>query len=433
MEKIISVLQLFIYIPVNMLILCGGIHGNLTVKNKSRHMIYIFLPAYIMLSLCLYFSPLSIYSVISRLFANAVLILYFIIFYSEKLSKKIFIISVMYVLNMLSDMITVIITRLPGMNKWNINVMETGIEQLILLTFYNTCFFILTLIFTKIYRKKTVGKVNNGFGDFALVPFSQIFLQESLFLNYTDKSFNYSALIPAIIGLVLSLVADLFLFRGIKSIQEANMNKIKIAELEYRQKLAYSYYSNIQQNIEQTMKYKHDFNNMISTVYTLISSDNIDESIRFLDEMKEKNSNASIPIFCKNPVINSIIYDKKILSENMNIDFNINLDIPKELNIELTDICSIFTNLIDNAFNSACASKNKTVELKVWCELGYLFVRTTNYPDMPSEILISKKHSPEDTHGYGLHILNDISEKYDGCFNITYSKNKIMAICSVRC
>lgn len=164
----------------------------------------------------------------------------------------------------------------------------------------------------------------------------------------------------------------------------------------------------------------------------MISSDNISESIRFLNEMKEKNFAAKIPVFCKNPVINSIIYDKKTLSENMLIDFRFSLDIPEKLDIELTDLCSIFTNLVDNAFNSACESKNKTVELKVWCELGYLFVRTTNYPDTVNEVSPQKIHSPDDIHGYGLHILNDISEKYDGCFNIVSADNKVMAICNVK-
>lgn len=117
----------------------------------------------------------------------------------------------------------------------------------------------------------------------------------------------------------------------------------------------------------------------------------------------------------------------------MIIDFRFSLDIPDELDIELTDLCSIFTNLIDNAFDSACKSKNKTVELNVWCELGYLFVRTINYPDTINDISPRKKHSSDDIHGYGLHILNDISEKYDGCFNIESSDDKVLAVCSAKC
>ena len=431
MDKAIAVLQFLMFIPVNMIILIWSTHRNLTIKKKYKAMIYIFPAAFILSEVVVYFSDISVYNAIVRTILNVVLFGYFIIFYTEKLSKKIFMISITFVILELAEVIVHITTMLMGLGIVSLD--STGIIQVIALTCYNFLALVLLSVFTMFYRKKSNIKANDDFVNFALVPFSQIFMYESIFLNYTYENFNQETVIILLLGLIISTIADIFLFKSIKSIREANKNKIKIAELEYNQKLAYSYYQNILQNIEQTMKYKHDFNNMISTVYTMISSGNIDESIKFLDEMKEKNSKEAMPVFCKNPVINSIIYDKKVLSENMNVNFKFSLDLPEELHIELTDLCSIFTNLVDNAFNSARASKNKTVELKVWCELGYLFVRTTNYPDTPNEILVSQKHSLEDTHGYGLNILNDISQKYDGCFNITYSKDKVMAVCSVRC
>ena len=110
----------------------------------------------------------------------------------------------------------------------------------------------------------------------------------------------------------------------------------------------------------------------------------------------------------------------EIISENIN-------------NIELMDLCSVFSNLIDNAFNAAGKSKNKKVELYAWLNVGYMFVKTCNYPDETPDINEKKnKRGLTDKHGYGIEILHDLCEKYDGEFIFSSENDMVSAVCSLR-
>ncbi|MGN0620749.1 MAG: sensor histidine kinase [Porcipelethomonas sp.] len=174
---------------------------------------------------------------------------------------------------------------------------------------------------------------------------------------------------------------------------------------------------------------------MLTTAYSMANSGNqqiTNESIKFLDELKSKNEVLNMPVYSSNPIINAVIYDKNSTAAELNIDFEIHLDIPQDMDIALTDLCSVFSNLIDNAFKAAEKSNNKKVILTAWSDIGYLFVKTKNYSDNADDLLSKKKHSLMDEHGYGIEIMKDIAEKYDGEFNIQINGNCVNAACSMR-
>lgn len=117
----------------------------------------------------------------------------------------------------------------------------------------------------------------------------------------------------------------------------------------------------------------------------------------------------------------AIIYDKMNLAEKLGVDFSVDVNIPEETELDLTDLCSIFTNLIDNALNSAKESFCKKAELSAKYDMGMIFVISKNYPDSVPEIRSTQDHfsgGQLSKHGYGLSILNDIAKKYDGSVKI---------------
>ena len=116
----------------------------------------------------------------------------------------------------------------------------------------------------------------------------------------------------------------------------------------------------------------------------------------------------------------------------MNIDFETHIEIPQNMDISLTDLCSIFSNLIDNAFKAAGKSENKKVILNAWHDIGYLFVKTKNHAENTEDSAFKKKHSIMDEHGYGIEIMKDISEKYDGEFSIKIDGDCVNSACSMR-
>ena len=132
-------------------------------------------------------------------------------------------------------------------------------------------------------------------------------------------------------------------------------------------------------------------------------------------------------------MVNTILFDKSARAESEGVDFKFEVSLPEKLDIELTDICSIFTNLIDNGLHSAALSDNDRLELKAWCDMGFMFVKTTNYPDEDTPLPEQKSFdlSNISSHGYGLSILNDMAEKYDGSFEIKQENGAVEMLCCV--
>ena len=90
------------------------------------------------------------------------------------------------------------------------------------------------------------------------------------------------------------------------------------------------------------MKYKHDINNMLTVATNLIRSEDENNHIsglKMLDELKEKNQLNIIPVYCENPIVNAVLYDKQNYAADNGIDFIFETSVPAELAVSLTDLC----------------------------------------------------------------------------------------------
>ena len=430
---ILEILQWFMFVPVNTIQIFYILNQNLTIKSNNIFLKYGYPLAFILLSSSMYFYDIYWYNDKTKIIMNVFLILYLILAFKEKWTKKLYILTCMFVIFGVSEAIVCLVIILSGLGM--IYPTEISIRALMIQSGYDFITFVMLSLFTRFNLRKNSRKNNNGFEWFLLVPFSQLFLAESLCANYDDGVLSKQNLFLFSLGMFVSLITDILLFRAIRLIQDSEKNKEKLRSLKYKQEVEAAYYENIQKSIEQTMKYRHDINNMLTTAYNMANSQNektAKESIRFLDELRAKNELLNMPVYSSNPVINAVIQDKKGTADEMNIDFETHIEIPQNMDISLTDLCSIFSNLIDNAFKAAGKSENKKVILNAWYDIGYLFVKTKNHAENTEDSAFKKKHSIMDEHGYGIEIMKDISEKYDGEFSIKIDGDCVNSACSMR-
>ena len=429
--------QLVLYLPLNMGLIFWTLHKNLEPKKDSFILKYGFEIMFISVLSLVYFKNYSeeFYTTPVKLIFNATMLAHYMINYKGKLSKKLYIYTIVFVVAGITEAVVHITTIILGLGV--IYPYKTSADVIIVLSYYNLLLFITLSLFTKFNQRKNDKSEDSGFKMYVLVPFSQLFLAESIFVDYSDEKFSLQKMILFFIGTLIAVITDIILFRSIKIIQESERAKEKMKAMKYRHELESSYYENVQKSIAQTMKYKHDFNNILTMAHSLVRSSDkrlTDEGNKLLDELKEKNEKLTIPFYTSNATINAVLYDKKCTSEELGIDLCIDVNISENINnIELMDLCSVFSNLIDNAFNAAGKSKNKKVELYAWLNVGYMFVKTCNYPDETPDINEKKnKRGLTDKHGYGIEILNDLCEKYDGEFIFSSENDRVSAVCSLR-
>ena len=119
-----------------------------------------------------------------------------------------------------------------------------------------------------------------------------------------------------------------------------------------------------------------------------------------------------------NIVVDSIINYKLRSISDWNVAVTVDIVIPTELPIEIVDLSTILTNLLDNAVQALQKTDGKR-ELKIAMTYrkGMLFIAVKNtYPGKVhyenGEIVTTKEDT--ESHGYGLKNVESAAEKYDG-------------------
>lgn len=124
--------------------------------------------------------------------------------------------------------------------------------------------------------------------------------------------------------------------------------------------------------------------------------------------------------FCDNKTIDAILYNKSLLAKSLHIPFDIQVQIPQQLNIAYVDLICVYANLLDNAIEAKCQVDEKQRMLKITSALkmNQLIVKVENAK--PANLHIDKssgkttKTDTSEPHGLGLKILQRTAEKYHG-------------------
>jgi len=195
------------------------------------------------------------------------------------------------------------------------------------------------------------------------------------------------------------------------------------------------------QNIYQTMRaWRHDYHNHMQSIKALLSMGKEEELSEYLDNLEKDLDSIDIAIRTGNVGLDAILSSKVSIARKNNIEVNCTAKVPKELKITDVHLCAIVGNLMDNAIE-ACEkiARNKEKSalgleqsqnmdancqpkpfIRVYIGLfkSQLYISVTNSTSEKrrkklSELITSKTGE----HGFGLHRIDKIAEKYDGYVN----------------
>lgn len=179
-----------------------------------------------------------------------------------------------------------------------------------------------------------------------------------------------------------------------------------------------------EQKNEIIKKIRHDMNNNLTNIRTLISNGQISDATKLLDKAAENiqftNSGESINL--GNNFVDAIILSKIAVCKEKGIDFTYSVEPVENLKIDVVDLSSLLSNLLDNAIEAAENSPNPFIKLSIFKYNAYYTVCIENSykgkesVKTSSDMLISTK-ADKAFHGYGTQIISDIAKKYDGNYS----------------
>lgn len=291
--------------------------------------------------------------------------------------------------------------------------------------------------FIKSFRDKKLSKKSFVF---LLIPVSQAityasfgFATITIFPRYAEllNKSNSLAGMPAIIlsaAVTLSLIADIIAFKQYVISLDMAQIEAENKALEYQNQLNLNYFSELKENETELRKIKHDISGCLETMKEIIYTEKDTEKAQhFFDELSMTLGNITTGFYCKNSLINAIIISKSKICDKQGIRLSAEIKIPEALNISDTDICRILVNMLDNAIEAnEKEDKNKFIDLSIKENDGFIYLSTRN-PFSGENIGSTTKENKKE-HGYGLRILNDFAQKYDGYFKAESQSNTLSSL-----
>jgi signal transduction histidine kinase len=229
-----------------------------------------------------------------------------------------------------------------------------------------------------------------------------------------------------LLGLLLGLAADvlLLIYTILQEKKTAALEALR--ETRHRIDLEKSHYEAVERRREELDKIRKVFSKKLETV-TGFARSGEDEKVREgISALTEKINRTKDNPYCAIPVINAVLTEKEQNCAAAGIDLSIDLNFPHVLAVEPMHLCSIFSNILDNAI-SACMKTRSTdkpvIRLSSLTDGDYLFIKAVNPSVEPNK--------PTPGRGYGMQILKELAKQYDGDFQSNYRDGIFTAVISL--
>lgn len=253
-------------------------------------------------------------------------------------------------------------------------------------------------------------------------------------LNKTNKVFNsnlandFSVFIMGIL-MVLSNIFMIFLFR---KMTRDNKVQSENAMMKEKMDMEYKYYSKMKENQESIRNLYHDMRNHMMCISNLENKKDLLKE--YIAELNYEIDKCNSSFDTGNMIVDIILNEKKDICISKGIDFTANIEFSKCGFIKANDICTIFSNLIDNAIE-ACdkiedLKLNKEIIIKSsYINQNFFVMKVENTKNNKLNInngnIVTDKEDKL-LHGIGIDNIKRVVYTYDGEVDIDYNHNKFI-------
>lgn len=175
----------------------------------------------------------------------------------------------------------------------------------------------------------------------------------------------------------------------------------------------------------ETRRVRHDMKNHMQSLLYLAKEERYEELRKYLEDLSLSMEQIDMELHCGNSLADAICNEKNQLAVLKGISFEIEGRMPENTKIEPVDICTIFSNALDNAIEALEneAIQKRWIKLEISCQGEILFLRFTN-PVLSTQIENFKGNTTKTdriNHGFGLQNIRLSAEKYHGEINTAIS------------
>lgn len=184
----------------------------------------------------------------------------------------------------------------------------------------------------------------------------------------------------------------------------------------------------INQSTESIRALKHDMKNHFLMLNEMFKNDKKIEIEKYIKNILN-DIDGGMFSQSNNFVVDSIINFKLAKLQDINVELNIDINVPQVIHITPYDMTVLLGNLLDNSISALLKCKKRELNLRISCSMGNLIILISNTYEgnviFKNEKFLTTKSSKEN-HGIGLGNVNKVIEKYDGEIRIEYTDNMFL-------
>lgn len=222
---------------------------------------------------------------------------------------------------------------------------------------------------------------------------------------------------------IVTLVSLVILTLGIdKNIAQNYYLKVnELIEEQFKKQVAC--YEKIEESHKEIRAIKHDMKNHLISMQGLLQEKKFEELEKYINDIRKNVESKMILISTGNTIVDSILNEKYAMAHENQIHMDIKVGIEEDIDMELTDLCIILSNSIDNAIE-ACERiedpDKRKISIGCHYRAGYFLYEITNtmkeerVSKLKNKISTIKKDKKN--HGFGIGNIKQSVSKYDGEF-----------------
>ena len=226
------------------------------------------------------------------------------------------------------------------------------------------------------------------------------------FGDKTPKEWFFMIIFLVLITFTLMLVTEIK-----KERVRAKISELKTELLEEKYDLISDVYN-------KNAKLYHDLNKHLNVLYQLVDLEKIEDAKEYIKEIGEPVTELSRTVWTSVDIIDVIINSSVEKMKKRGISADINVEFPQYSNLKPNDMCTVLSNLFENAIEAAQKLNDPgTISLNMRVINHFLIIKMQNKCNsIPKEFVDFPETTKENKefHGWGLPTVKETAEKYNG-------------------
>ncbi|MFR7520910.1 MAG: ATP-binding protein [Ruminococcus sp.] len=220
-----------------------------------------------------------------------------------------------------------------------------------------------------------------------------------------------------------------FLF-GLYFVTENKEQKMNLKITRTRNQLLEENYQALNDIYTSNAKLYHDLNNHLNVLYQFLEEGETEEAKEYIREISQPIQKLTKTVWTGVDVVDVIISSKVEKMRNKGISWDINAEFPKNTNIQPYDLCTILSNLLDNAVEAVeRTGKQGNISLTIRKINYFLMIRIANScigKNNSFDALPKTTKEDKTMHGWGLQNVQQTVQKYGGNLKFRQEENQFI-------